>query len=95
MCNRNRAIDLDFSFATETEIGKVKCKEHYLGHCVSSSSEKGVYHGNRSVADGRDLHSATHIGDGLCERMERVYCGCVSHTVKSRGEGLIFCFEQL
>ncbi|KAJ6966500.1 hypothetical protein NC652_004145 [Populus alba x Populus x berolinensis] len=27
--------------------------------------------------------------------MERVYCGCVSHTVKSRGEGLIFCFEQL
>ncbi|KAJ6967212.1 hypothetical protein NC652_004694 [Populus alba x Populus x berolinensis] len=94
MCNRNRATDLDFSFATETEIVKVKCEEHYLGHNVSSSTEKGV-HGSRSVADGRDLHLDTHTGDGLCERMERVYCGCVSHTVKSKGEGLIFCFGQL
>ncbi|KAJ6949834.1 hypothetical protein NC651_003726 [Populus alba x Populus x berolinensis] len=95
MCNRNKATDLDFSFAIETEIGKVKCKEHYLGHCVSSSTEKGVHHGSRSVANGRDLHSDKHTGDGLCERMERVYCGCVPHTVKSRREGLIFCFGQL
>ncbi|KAJ7013261.1 hypothetical protein NC653_003072 [Populus alba x Populus x berolinensis] len=47
------------------------------------------------MADGRDQHSATHTGDGLCERMEIVYYGCVSHTVKSREERLIFCFRQL
>ncbi|KAJ6956107.1 hypothetical protein NC652_007264 [Populus alba x Populus x berolinensis] len=36
------------------------------------------------------IHSTTHTGDSLYERMEIVYCRCVSHTVKSRGEGLIF-----
>ncbi|KAJ6957755.1 hypothetical protein NC653_039653 [Populus alba x Populus x berolinensis] len=47
------------------------------------------------MADERDLHSDTHTGDGMCERMKRVYCGCVSYTVKSRGEGLIFGFGLL
>ncbi|KAJ6875031.1 hypothetical protein NC652_034683 [Populus alba x Populus x berolinensis] len=62
-------LGLQLSKRTISMLYLVKFEENYVGHSVSSSTEKGVRHSSRSVADGRDLHCDTHTGDDMCERM--------------------------
>ncbi|KAJ6958890.1 hypothetical protein NC653_037225 [Populus alba x Populus x berolinensis] len=62
-------LGLQLSKRTISMLYLVKFEENYLGHSVSSSTEKEVRHSSRSVADGRDLHRDTHSGDDMCERM--------------------------